>query len=277
MKITNLILLACASTCATALAENTCCGAWPEGKDPAVISARITDQFLSGRPEDYHPQGYHGNKGYGWKRSVQYSVVSLWLNAIECARLRGDKDREEKLVRLFDDFLPGGKLSFCCSRPYHVDDTIFGALPYEIYLGTKEPKYLALGNYYADTQWTPPGDGTVKERHALPREKQEEFWKGGYTPQTRAFDRVQPEGYDGVLHATLPAVALVAVVALRMVVFGASAQELVGDARGDDGGVFAFRPGAAAGVLRKGRRAHRRAGQQDQVRCLHVRFLFSLP
>ena len=95
--------------------------------------------------------------------------------------------------------------------------------------------------------------------------------------QTRAFDRVQPEGYDGVLHATLPAVALVAVVALRMVVFGASAQELVGDARGDDGGVFAFRPGAAAGVLRKGRRAHRRAGQQDQVRCLHVRFLFSLP
>ena len=185
MKTTNLILLACASACATALAENTCCGAWPEGKDPAVISARITDQFLSGRPEDYHPQGYHGNKGYGWKRSVQYSVVSLWLNAIECARLRGDKEREEKLVRLFDDFLPGGKLSFCCSRPYHVDDTIFGALPYEIYLGTKEPKYLALGNYYADTQWTPPCDGTVKERHALPREKQEEFWKGGYTPQTR--------------------------------------------------------------------------------------------
>ena len=151
MKTTNLILLACASACATALAENTCCGAWPEGKDPATISTRITDQFLSGRPEDYHPQGYHGNKGYGWKRSVQYSVVSLWLNAIECARLRGDKEREEKLVRLFDDFLPGGKLAFCCSRPYHVDDTIFGALPYEIYLGTKEPKYLALGNYYADT------------------------------------------------------------------------------------------------------------------------------
>ena len=185
MKTTNLILLACASACATALAENTCCGAWPEGKDPAVISARITDQFLSGRPEDYHPQGYHGNKGYGWKRHVQYSVISLWVNAIECARLRGDREREEKLVRLFDDFLPGGKLAHCCSRPYHVDDTIFGALPYEIYLGTKEPKYLALGNYYADTQWTPPCDGTVKERHALPRERQEEFWKGGYTPQTR--------------------------------------------------------------------------------------------
>ena len=185
MKTTVITAVICAIAQA-ALADKACCKAdWPAGKDPATISVRITDQFLSGRPEDYHPEGYHGNKGYGWGRSVQYSVVSLWVNAIECARLRGDKEREEKLVRLFDDCLPGGKLAHCCSRPYHVDDTIFGALPYEIYLGTKEPKYLALGNYYADTQWTPPCAGTLKERHALPLEAQDGFWNKGYTPQTR--------------------------------------------------------------------------------------------
>ena len=157
----------------------------PEGTDPATISRRITDQFLSSRPENYRPAGYHGNEGYGWNRHVQYSVISLWVNAIECARLAGDKVREEKLVRLFDDFLPGGQKNRCCSRPYHVDDTIFGALPYEIFLGNKDPRCLEMGNFYADTQWTPPCEGTLKERHMPPKEVQEGFWAKGYTPQTR--------------------------------------------------------------------------------------------
>jgi hypothetical protein len=37
---------------------------------------------------------------------VQYSVVSLWANAIECARLTADKARRRSCA-LFDDFLPG--------------------------------------------------------------------------------------------------------------------------------------------------------------------------
>ena len=46
-----------------AMADGACCAVgWPEGKDPATISTRITDQFLSGRPEDYHPQGYTGTR-----------------------------------------------------------------------------------------------------------------------------------------------------------------------------------------------------------------------
>ena len=49
----------------------------PEGCDPATISRRVTDQFLTTRPENYKPAGYFGNNGYGWNRIVQYSVVSL--------------------------------------------------------------------------------------------------------------------------------------------------------------------------------------------------------
>ena len=157
----------------------------PEGTDPGTVSRRVTDQFLSTRPENYRPKGYHGNEGYGWNRSVQYSVVSLWVNALACARLDGDRAREAKLIRLFDDFLPGRPKNRCCSRPYHVDDTIFGALPYEIYLANKDPRYLEMGSFYADTQWTPPCEGTIKERHAPPKEVQEAYWAKGYTPQTR--------------------------------------------------------------------------------------------
>ena len=160
-------------------------GNLPEGTDPGTVSRRIADQFLTTRPENYFPAGYHGNNGYGWNRAVQYSVVSLWLNAIECAHLDGDANREARLVRLFDDFLPGGRKNRCCSRPYHVDDTIFGALPYEIYLMNGDKRCLEMGNFYADTQWTPPCEAVAKERHNNSLERQAEYWKEGYTPQTR--------------------------------------------------------------------------------------------
>ncbi len=159
----------------------------PAGKDPGTISRRITDQFLSSRPEKYRPRGYHGNNGYGGGKHVQYSVVSLWVNAIECARLAGDKAREAKLTKLFDDFLPGKPKNYCCSQPYHVDDTIFGALPLEIALanGASAAACREMGLKYADTQWTAPCEGTIKARNRTTKEEQEAFWAQGYTPQTR--------------------------------------------------------------------------------------------
>ena len=118
----------------------------PECTDPATISRRVTDQFLTTRPENYKPAGYHGNNGYGWNRIVQYSVVSLWMNAIACARLTNDDYRTDRLVRLFDDFLPGGAKHKVCSRPRHVDDAIFGSLPFEIYLLNKDKRCLDMGD-----------------------------------------------------------------------------------------------------------------------------------
>ena len=189
MKATSLLALvvACAVTVVGA-AESPLVPYFkglPAGMDPGTISRRVTDQFLSSRPENYRPKGYHGNEGYGWNRAVQYSVVSLWLNAISCARLTGDKLRETALVKMFDDFLPGRPKNRCCSRPYHVDDTIFGALPLEIYLGNKDKRCLDMGLFYADTQWTPPCEGTLRERHMPKKEVQDAFWAKGYTPQTR--------------------------------------------------------------------------------------------
>ena len=157
----------------------------PEGTDPATVSRRITDQFLTTRPENYKPAGYHGNGGYGWDRIVQYSVVSLWVNAIECARLTGDGYRERRLVRLFDDFLPGGRKHALCSRPRHVDDAIFGALPLEVYLSGKDARCLEMGRAYADTQWCEPCEETFREREAPAPELQREYFAKGLSVQAR--------------------------------------------------------------------------------------------
>ena len=157
----------------------------PEGADPATVSRSIADQFMTTRPENYMPAGYHGNNGYGWNRIVQYSVVSLWMNAIECARLTDDAYRTERLVRLFDDFLPGGAKNGICSRPRHVDDAIFGALPFEIYMQNKDSRSLDMGLMYADTQWCEPCEATFRERESAPPDVQREYYAKGLSVQTR--------------------------------------------------------------------------------------------
>ena len=52
------------------LSQPDCFGSWPEGKDPATISRRLSDQFLSTVPDNYKPKGYLStqpgtDKGYG--------------------------------------------------------------------------------------------------------------------------------------------------------------------------------------------------------------------
>lgn len=161
----------------------------PKGCDPVVVGRNVVAQFLRTRPENYIPPGYRGNgycdKGQGGGKWVPYAVVSIWANAMDFVRLLGDKESEEKLIRLYDDFLPGGAKHHICSRPYHVDDSIFGSVPIQIYLLTGDARHYREGLRYADIQWSPPCEGTIKERHAAPQEVQEEYWRLGYTPQTR--------------------------------------------------------------------------------------------
>ena len=160
-------------------------GHLPPGSDPVTVSQRITDQFLSTRPENYRPAGYRGNEGYGWNRIVMYAVVSLWVNAIECARKTGDVKRMERLVRLFDDFLPGGRKNKICSRLRHVDDAIFGAVPLEIYIQNGDKRCLDMGLIYADTQWDEPCEESYRERAGPPPALQREYYSKGFTVQTR--------------------------------------------------------------------------------------------
>ena len=46
----------------------------------------------------------------------------------------------------------------------HVDYRVFGVVPLEIYLQTKDNKYLTLGQSFADKQWEKPtADGITAE------------------------------------------------------------------------------------------------------------------
>ena len=60
--------------------------------------------------------------------------------------------------------MPGGAEAAKRPQRRHVDDSIFGVVPLEIAIETKDPKYLAEGKWWADRQWeNPQPDGLSAE------------------------------------------------------------------------------------------------------------------
>lgn len=122
---------------------------WPAGASPREIGKRVAENFVT-RPFE-HPTGF-----------VIYQEVCAWYGSLTFAHLTGDTDLRDRLVRKFDPLLtPEGAKNI--SPQAHVDFRVFGAVPLEIYLQTKEPKFLDLGRSFADRQWestTPDGIST---------------------------------------------------------------------------------------------------------------------
>jgi rhamnogalacturonyl hydrolase YesR len=70
------------------------------------------------------------------------------------AQLSGDKDLDTRLIQRFDPLFSAE--SELVPVPDHVDRTVFGAVPLEIYIQTKGQRYLDLGKGIADKQWENP-------------------------------------------------------------------------------------------------------------------------
>jgi len=140
---------------------------WPKEKSPEEIGLRVAEQFLSSS---------HGVYGFGAIPHIPYFEVCNWYGALTFANeTKNDLLRKklvERFVPLFD------KEDSLLPVPDHVDYNVFGAVPLEIYLQTKEKKYFTLGKMYADTQWKAPvGPRVVPASYR--------FYNNGFTWQTR--------------------------------------------------------------------------------------------
>ncbi len=77
---------------------------------------------------------------------------------------RTTQDLTDKLIKKFDPLMPGGAEEARTPPRHHVDDNIFGAIPLEIGIETKDQKYLSYGQAWADKQWNnPQPDGLSDE------------------------------------------------------------------------------------------------------------------
>jgi unsaturated rhamnogalacturonyl hydrolase len=93
---------------------------------------------------------------------ITYPEDVTWYGALTFASLSGDKELTLELIKRFDPLLAGE--SNLIPVPDHVDKTIFGVVPLQLYIETNEQKYLDLGKSFADKQWEDPQpDGLSKQ------------------------------------------------------------------------------------------------------------------
>jgi unsaturated rhamnogalacturonyl hydrolase len=122
---------------------------WPAGTSPEEVGKRVAEHFVT------NPHASPDN--------IVYQEVCTWYGALTFAQLSGDKALTTELIQRFDPLMspPGSVL---VSDKRHVDFSMFGSLPLEIYIETKDTKYLTLGKSFADAEWeNPQPDGLTSE------------------------------------------------------------------------------------------------------------------
>jgi len=168
-RFISLFFFICVVFFANAKTKESDLNHWPKGKSPQEIGMRISEKFLN------TPHSQYGNTHPDvTPTQITYPDVCAWLGGMwfaEVAKNNALFNRfESRFTPLFDaekNLLP---------NPNHVDNNVFGAVPLELYLQTKEPKYLDLGLKYADTQWQVPAEANSEQKA---------FADQGYTWQTR--------------------------------------------------------------------------------------------
>jgi rhamnogalacturonyl hydrolase YesR len=127
---------------------------WPSGRAPKEIGRSVALNFVE-RKFDFETNPK--------RKYVIYPEACTWYGALAFADAGGERDLREKLVRKFD-FLLTAEGAKRISPDAHVDYRVFGIVPLELYLETKEPKFLEMGKRLADEQWKDPSpDGITAE------------------------------------------------------------------------------------------------------------------
>jgi unsaturated rhamnogalacturonyl hydrolase len=137
------------TTVTTCLAQDKEFSDWPAGTAPKEVGKRVAERFAS----TARLTGV----------SQIYPAICTWYGALTFAQLTADKDLSSRLVKRFDAELTP-ELSGRVLESRHVDYSILGSISLEIYMETKEPRYLERGEMIADHQWLEPTpDGLSRE------------------------------------------------------------------------------------------------------------------
>lgn len=162
----------------------------PSNADPVLVSDAIIKQLLSTPPEAYEPKGYDLDFPYGNGTYVHYAVISEYVNALQIeSKLGADNILDSLALRVLPFIHEKSHLQ---SIDYHVDFSIFGAMPLEIVKcrpasisDADIDEFRRLGLHYADHQWEIPDSLTPYVNGNAPYKVQMRYYNEGYSPQTR--------------------------------------------------------------------------------------------
>jgi unsaturated rhamnogalacturonyl hydrolase len=130
--------------------QSTLFADWPAGVAPKEVGKNLAEHFVTS-PHQY-------------TKTIHYSEVCAWYGALQYALLTHDDALRDALIKKFEPLMPGGTEAERRPVRHHVDDSIFGVVPLEIAIQTKDPKFLKEGVWWADRQWeSPQPDGLSGE------------------------------------------------------------------------------------------------------------------
>lgn len=149
-----IALLFTATGCRTAETQSAFSN-WPTDASPQIVGKRVAENFVA-RPLEFQTNA---------RPFVIYPEVCAWYGSLTVAQLTGDKQLQRQLIEKFDPLMTTESNHVFLTN--HVDYHVFGVVPFEIYLLTKDPKYLELGKKFADAQWarTTPDGITAEARY----------------------------------------------------------------------------------------------------------------
>lgn len=121
-------------------------GPWPDGTDPRAVGQRLAERFLS---RDFQLLGKVTPR-------IHYVETCTWYGALQYAQLTEQPDLTERLAARFEPFF--GPQAGLVPPAVNVDYAVFGAVPLELAMRTRDERYLKLGLQFADEQWTTPAN-----------------------------------------------------------------------------------------------------------------------
>lgn len=176
----RMVLLGMCAVAATtsgrrALSADANFNSWPRGSSPKEIGTRVAQRFVAtphtnfGRPTP--------------PKSITYPETCTWYGALTFARQSKDATLTKQLVARFEPLF--GEEAHLIPTADHVDPSVFGAVPFELYIQTKDARYLPIGKQIADRQWAPPAAERLASLSPEDRQIVAEAVKGGLSQQTR--------------------------------------------------------------------------------------------
>ena len=141
---------------------------WPAGKSPKEIGDLVARRFVESPHANFNRPGKPNR--------ITYPEVCTWYGALTFAKETDNAALRKQLAERFEPLF--GEEKQFVPRPDHVDHTVFAAVPLELYMQTKDKRYLAMGQEMCDKQWGAPF-GSRATTQAW------EWHKKDYTWQTR--------------------------------------------------------------------------------------------
>lgn len=129
---------------------------WPAGQAPKEVGKRLVENFLARSLE-----AEQGKRPY-----VIYPEICAWYGSLNIAGSLRDRDLTQRLTAKFAPLMtPEGAKRI--NPAQHVDYSMVGTLPLQLYRETRDRKYLTLGQGFADRQWdkTIPDGITAEARY----------------------------------------------------------------------------------------------------------------